>query len=764
MKRLLVLLFIPFLSYAQIEVEAPTIDKNTGFYTHDFKIGISHTDAQLTLLYTLDGSEPKIENLSGKEWTYKTDYPIQPGDPFGELLKDTLWTYEYTDSIQIEDKSNEFSIINHIATSVKKNGSYSNGKPFRGMVVRAVAYDAVNQVYSEIITRYYYITPEGNNRYSLPITSIGIDNNELFGYEEGINVPGKTFDDWRIDHPNSTDMYWAVPGNYSWSGDETEKRMHISYLDSNKVEKINQNGGLRLNGNTTTTLPIKSFRLYAKKDYGKKTFKHEFFDDYQQDDFKRLILRNGGNETGRSIFKDAFLHNAVRNLNMNIQEYRPTILFINGEYNGIRTLRERYDKKYFDYKWNVDEDSLDFIKVSLELEAKEGDSLYYNEMLNFLRNNDLSSESNYSQAIQYLDPINYTDYFITNIFAVNTDWLANNYQCWRKRVDYNPNAPYGQDGRFRWNLQDLDISLGYSENYTYKAMAWATKQREETSNKMVLLNNAALVINSLLKNDAYKNYFLNRFADLLNTTFLESRMTEKLDFFQSIYQEEFPEHRQRWFHYSLTLGNWNNLIGEMREFLEKRPTYQRDNLIDFFHLDGKFDLVLNVNDENQGYIHLNSIDILPTTDGIENHPYLWIGEYFKGVPITAKAIAKPGYKFSHWSGVSNATTDEITITLNEDSYLKAHFVVDPTSGIGEIEANEQLEVILYPNPAKDHLRILSEIDLTNGDFTIFSTEGKMIQSGILTDINLSISDLENGNYFIRLVKDNLSVTKRFIKE
>lgn len=749
------------------EIAPPVIQQISGFYTSDFLVEIEHDDPEIMILFTLDGSWPKYENITGKEWEYKTHYPITPSHAVGSLLKDTLWTYLYTQPIQVKDRTNEPSIIPSIATSARKNGGYAAEHPFRGTVIRAVAYDQVNNTYSETITRNFYITPAGDNRYQFPVASISVDNDELYSYEYGIYVPGIEYDNWRAENPNDESMYWLAPGNFYWKGSETEKPIHFSYIE-NGQEVIEQGAGLRLNGNSSRTYPLKSYRLYAKSGYGKKNFKHQFFQNYDYNKFKRLILRTGGNETSYSIIKDAFIHDLTRNLNFNIQEFQPSVVFINGEYNGIRNVRERYDKKYFDRKHGVDEDSLDFIKVSTELNVKEGDDLFYNEMLNFLRNNDLSQQAEYDQALEYFDPINQTDYFITNVFVVNTDWLNNNYQCWRKRVDFTPDAPYGQDGRFRWNLQDDDISFGYAEDYTYKMLEWATSDFEEIQNEETreLYQNAALITRSLLKNENYKHYFINRYADLMNTTFKAERMVNNLNAFRAKYEPEIEENNKRWNTYVADVPLWNSYIDNLVDFAENRPSYQKANLLEYFDLAGMYDLVLNVNDTLQGYIHLNSIDILSTTDGIEEMPYLWLGEYFKNIPITVHAVAKEGYKFSHWSGVSNDTTAIITLELNEDSYLKAHFEVDPSSGLQEefISNTQELDLVLYPNPAKNTLFLLSDVAYVGASYSIFNTMGRTVATGKINGTTIDIEHIEKGHYFIAILTKDGKITKQFFKE
>jgi len=61
--------------------------------------------------------------------------------------------------------------------------------------------------------------------------------------------------------------------------------------------------------------------------------------------------------------------------------------------------------------------------------------------------------------------------------------------------------------------------------------------------------------------------------------------------------------------------------------------------------------------------------------------YPWTGIYFQNIPITLKAIALPGFVFSHWSGASTSTESEITITPLSDISIVANFIPDDNNEV-----------------------------------------------------------------------------------
>lgn len=495
---LLILLLLPIITFSQT-LAPPKISHTSGFYTDSFYVKITHPDPDVMILYTLDGSEPRIENLTGKVWNYKKIYPTN-GEALGPLLHDTIRTYEYIDSILLKDRSNEPDRYADIAASYYMNFWYNSmAKPdsvnvFKGIVLRSVAY--LDGIYSRVITVNYFISPEGKSRYSLPVTCLNVDPELFFSYESGLNVPGLLFDEWRINNPTEPISIWS-PGNFRSEGSSSEIRLNFSYFVEG-AQMLSHDAGLRLQGSGSRAYPNRSVRLYAKSEYGVNHFNYPFFSGYSESKFKRVILRNAGQDTQRTMFRDAFIHQASKKMNCDIQEYQPTIVFVNGEYFGLYNIRERFDDKYFEIKYGVDINELDFLEN--QGYVQEGNNQSYNSLISYLENNSLIIEENYDYISTLIDINNFTDYFITEIFISNIDWPINNVEYWRKRVAYDSTAPYGHDGRWRWLLKDLDYSFGYrwdGLSYEFDDLSYVSTISSADPN----LNKATFIFRSLIKND-----------------------------------------------------------------------------------------------------------------------------------------------------------------------------------------------------------------------------------------------------------------------
>lgn len=657
-------------------LEAPAFSVPSGFYEDEFNLEITGS-AGSTILYTLDGSEPDENNLLGTTYRYKNQYPENPGDAFGPFLEQSFITYTYTDRITVQDRSSLSNKISTISSTFHTNPNYipSQAVP-KSTVVRAKTIKP-GAMSSPVVTKNYFISTEGNNSFSFPVIAINIDENKLFDYNDGIYVAGQDFDEWRSDNLDETDNGESF-ANYLRRGDDAEKKANFSYFYQGQ-EVISQDIGLRTNGGFTRLLPNKSLRVYGNK-FGNENLAFPFFGEENNNSFKTLILRNSGNDTEVTYFLDAFIHKSTEHLKFDTQDYKPAIGFVNGEYWGVINIRERYDKHYFKRVYNIDDDELDYLEIGGAVEVKEGTIDHYNNMISFVTDNSLADPANYEHIKTLLDPENFADYYITEIFIDNTDWPSNNVELYRKKTStYQPNAAYGNDGRWRWALKDTDVGFGLAIPYTHNNLAHASAVDGPAYPNPEW---STLLFRKMLENEEFRHYFISRFADLLNTTFLPSRMQAIFDNYKNNLAPEMPLHIERWRAMG-SMQTWNDYCGGIRSFTDNRPPVQRDHIREKFEIQQNINANLNVEDDVQGYITINTININAATPGVTQHPYPWTGIYFHNIPVTLKAVAQPGYIFSHWTGDVNSTETEITYTPTADFSVTAHFIPTDAATVSE---------------------------------------------------------------------------------
>ncbi|MBX2963337.1 MAG: CotH kinase family protein [Cyclobacteriaceae bacterium] len=654
-------------------LSAPVFSHGGGFYNTTFDLSIT-ADPEVTILYTLDGSEPDEANLAGTTYTYKNQYPHFPGNPFGPLLVAPINSYSYSSPISITDRSPLANRIAGRSSTYDQSPWYAPSFPiFKGTVVRAKAIKDGN-IASETITHTYFISPLGQARYSLPVVSLTLPENQLFGYEEGIYTPGKAFDDWRTQNPGG-EANGGVPANYQFSGDAFEYLGHVQVFDSQHGTILDQRMGMRIHGGYSRSFPTKSLRLYARGEYGNSHFEYPLFAERSSTAYKRILLRNSGNDWDHTYFRDAAIQAIAQPLKIDRQAYRPTVLFLNGEYWGLINARERYDKHYLNRMYGVDAENLDILEANAVVD--EGDADHYNETINYILDNNVVQDAHYEYIKTRIDIENYIDYQIIQIFARNTDWPGNNIKYWRLKTNsFQPNAPHGHDGRWRWLLYDTDFGFGiWSNTFTHNTLAFAAQANGPSWPNPPW---STLLFRELLRNEQFKNAFISRFNDMLNSAFLPSRTTAIVNEMKKAYEPEIAEHIARWKVPSSTSA-WNNNVNVMVNFAQERPAHQRQHIRSFFSLGTDINLTVDVSNPQHGHVRINTIEIKSTTAGISQNPYPFSGMYFRSIPIELEAIPAPGYKFAGWQGIANGNTQKIQLTPEGNISLIANFVAGETT-------------------------------------------------------------------------------------
>jgi uncharacterized repeat protein (TIGR02543 family) len=652
----------------------PTFTQNSGFFTADFNLTLTSSTPGATILYTLDGSEPDENNLSGTTYSYKNQYPEFPGNLTGPLLQKNFQTLQYSAPIAIVDRSALANKITTISTTYSFNPTYIPVNPiFKGTVVRAKL-TKPGALSSTIETKNYFISPQGSNRFTLPVVSLSISENKLFDYNNGILVAGVDFDTWRTANPTLEPPTSGTTANFFRKGIANERIANMNYF-VNGTNVLNQNIGIRIHGGSSRVAQNKSFNISARSIYGDNSMSYPFFNDKPFDSYSDLVLHNSGNDFDQTMFRDALCQELMKSLNVVTKGYQPVITFINGEYWGILSARDKIDSQYFKRVFNIPTSEIELLEEQYII-IEGGDNSNYLNMINYVTNNSLALPSNYEYIKTRLDPENFSDYFISNIFFGNGDWPMNNILYWRKKTaNYEPNAPYGNDGRWRWLAHDMDDTFSISNlNFNTNNLAMAT-----APDGISYPNPAwsTLLLRKLLENIDFKADFINRFADLLNTSFLSSRIITKMNEMKTVLAPEVPEQSARWAE-PIDNGDWNYFLNIQTNFANARPAIQRDHIRLQFGITSNVNATLNVSNTNHGYIKMNTIAVTEGTPGIVSNPYPWTGVYFNGVPVKLKAIAKPGFVFSGWSGASISTNPEITVTPTANFSITAIFIPDAT--------------------------------------------------------------------------------------
>lgn len=650
-------------------IPPPEFSHSSGFYIDGFDLEISTQAAGDIILYTLDGSDPLPENTEGAVFNYKNRYPENPGQPFGELLTETYITNIYSESILIEDRSPMPDRLSQKSTTATFNTLYfPNAPSFKGTVVRARTWRP-GEGLSEIRSHSYFVTPDGEDRYGLPVISLGLNEKHIFDYEDGIAVAGITFDNWRLENPGtqnaprSANNFWRR-GNL-W---EHEASLNLFWPGVSGAV-LNHNLGLRLHGFSSRSFPKKSWRLYARNAYGATTFDYPVFESQEDASFKRFILFSGSGDINKAQLRDPVVQRIYAPMGVYTIDAKPAVLFINGEFRGLHAIRERYDHHYFERKQGILEENLEILS---NRELTYGDQSNYDFLVDFVSARDMTDPDVYDAFTTIVDTHSFWSVFAANLFAANGDWLPNNTEMWRSKQEDNLNNTL-------WHFAAVDCDL---------AWGWAgeTNHQRDMIDEVLYSNTEpggggfafhgflADMFRKAMQNERFRRGFINRSADLMNTNFLPERANAIITAYAQEMAPHMPEQIARW-KIPASIGSWINELNIMGQFSELRPSSHRQHIQNGLSTGAPFELTLDVNSPEGGYIRLNTIDINEDTPGINGAPFPWSGIYFREVPVSVTAVPYPGYAFESWEGDTEASARSFSAAFDaEGAFLKANFI------------------------------------------------------------------------------------------
>ncbi len=616
-------------------LDAPELSHEAGFYTSAIAVTATHDTAGVSLHYSLDGALPALESP------------------------------QFSSAVTLSSRVGEPNGISTIPTATGTGYWGWNGPPagevFKISTLRVRAFKE-GYMPSPVTTASYLIDPAIESRYTLPVVSLVTDAANLFDNETGL----------------------FVNENYLESGREWERDVHFELFIDNETA-FSHDMGVRTHGGQSRLAALKSLRFYTRSEYGTSELEYALFPDKPEVDvYETFLLRSGGNNWGSLAFRDALASSLLKDVStVDIQYSRPAVVFINGEFWGMMNFRDRFDDKYIEHHYDIED-----IDMLEDGEPDEGSSEHYDALLDFLATHDIAAADNYTEVSRRIDIDNFRDYHIAQTYYMNVDQPGKNVRIWRSQ-SVDADNPYA-DGRWRWLLYDVDLSmaslgdsLAYMTAHDRNALVYNTNLNHFGATTVngppswgdVNDPQATLPLRALLHHEGFRRSFINRFADLLNTAFSPANVLSAIDRFAALQRPDIGEHFARW---GQSSEFWENEILRMKNFVNLRPGFMRQHIVEFFGLPGQTTVTVDANPVH-GKVQVNSMPIDAHTPGLANPaaPYPWTGTYFQSIPLTLIAVPEPGYAFSHWEGLAGAVAEEDAVTLTPDASpvsLRAIFV------------------------------------------------------------------------------------------
>jgi hypothetical protein len=527
---------------------------------------------------------------------------------------------------------------------------------FTSKIIRARAFKN-GYVASPIMTHSYFF----NVNHITPIISVVTDPSHLYG------------DQGMFDHPFDD---WLKPG-------------HVEYFDSTATHELlfAQSTGMIMDGGAggSRGQPQRSFRLkLADGALGENPVDLPIIPTKQdRERYSDFYLRNGSNQYLVLPYKDAAqVRMMSEGSNNYFSAWRPVSVYVNGDYFGLYELREKFNREKFKIEDDAAENSIEILSLSYfyggVLRAVKGDVDHFYESYDAAIALNETSDTYWEDADQYFDLTYYVDYICGETWMGNVDWPYNNIKIYRSDATNN---------RWRFAIQDLELSLqpnGWTDCW-HNGLDFLDDQGGYPYTNLWIKS---------INNDAFKTYFINRFADLMNSSYKANRVLaiEEHCFDQTVV--EMQNEYERW-------GDPWNIDGQMENFYNNHLTFQeqltcrseevQQQVANYFNMPA-MNVTLNVSPMGAGTIQISTL---------QPSEYPWTGVYYNGVPVHIEAVANEGYTFDHWD--ANAVLAQLDATVFDglldasDLTFHAYFEVIPDA---VVESTSDGSAKVYPNPAR----------------------------------------------------------------
>jgi len=366
-------------------------------------------------------------------------------------------------------------------------------------VLRSVSYEPEKKE-SRVLTLSYFI----NEPHDLPVVSLVTAPWHLWDAQKGIYVDGLYRKE--TEYPASA-AYFGSDG--SW---DTEC-------------------GIRMHGLTSLmSQEKKSFTLKFSGVYD-GPLHYDVFGDGEVTVFKSVILRADSESVYSTFLRDNLLHTLARQYSptMLSQNSKYVVLYLNGEYWGIYSIREQYTPFYYASHLGVPEDSVTVGKNYVPTGTTLAD------VFGYVMRNDMHDPEDYAYVAERIDVDSFIDWTIFEAFCGNGDTEGN------IRYLYS-----SVDGKWRWGLVDADMGF-----FTYNMFIPVFKAMQIGD-----------FLQKLLKNETFRDRFLTRMAELLSTGLTEQNVAETVDRLAAQIRSEILNEAKRW-------GgpkNWESMVDEIKQY------------------------------------------------------------------------------------------------------------------------------------------------------------------------------------------------------
>lgn len=522
--------------------------------------------------------------------------------------------------------------------------------------------------------------------------------------------------------------------NGSWSAYPPTS---LEYFDIAGVLRAKVSGSTNKHGNDSWAYNQRGIDYVSADEEGYDyALNYKLFTRTTRDHFQRIIIKAAANdnypfESGAHI-RDAYCHTLSQDAHLHLDErsYEACEMYVNGQYWGVYEIREKVDDKDFtSYNYSQDEPNIQMLKTWGGTWSEYGGTQAqtdWNTIQNYIVTNSMAVAANFAHVDTIFNWKSLADYIILNSICVTSDWLNWNTEWWRG-LD-----PTGGAERWRYALWDNDATFGHYINYTGIP---DTSPNADPCNPESLPDPGGQghipVVNAMMASPVFKQFYINRYADLMNTSLSCDTMQALLTTEIAAIAPVMPAQCARW---GGTVAGWQGNVTTLSNFITARCIAIQQGMIDCYSLTGPYNVIVEVSPVGAGTVNFNSLFL---------DQFPWTGLYYGGIPIILEtAPTSTAYTFDHWEMTSvpspSLIVDSLSINLTGPDHITAVYKT------AEILPNVYIPTAFSPNSdGQNEMWFVHGLDpLQKVQIIVFNRWGQQVFAS--TDVSVGWNGTSDG--------------------
>ncbi len=430
--------------------------------------------------------------------------------------------------------------------------------------------------------------------------------------------------------------------------------------------------------------------------------------------------------------RDAFAQTYAMKYKLNVDglHYKPIRTFVNGCYWGVYEFRELPDADYLEYYFGIPKDSSDILNFHAGTNgitngsdtgwvtpALVGPTTDTKPLFNYVKTfaptfPSTPNTPQYGNVMKRLSKISFMDHFIYNSFLVNADLTDYNHTWWRKRNPGGINAPATSTDtlqKWRYFMWDMNNILGLKR---YPAVPQTLPLNSNMMMSPCVYNSTlfpmspasytntpagysghAFMFQKFLTAPTFKNEYINRYMDLLNSVLKCDKLIAHYNYFKNMFTPEMALHGTFWG--VNTSPDWDDNMDTLKVRITERCTKIDSLLTKCLNLSGPYNINVDVRPQGAGTVDFNSLHL---------SSFIWSAEYYQTkvepyllTHMEAYPVDTNLYVFDHWEFTSEYNKETVTpYDLNSNNYLfrdSIAFVIRESDNITAVFADKRSDVV-----------------------------------------------------------------------